>query len=109
MESLFSSGPVLPNTFGFVGIQVPAGTGMHGPGVRIPKAAAVCAIVIGFSRLMQTPNGLMFKKGAQSQMHPAGLQAMFTVIGKKVSGAGATPNEHIAGVPAHSPNPIAAS
>lgn len=34
---------------GFVGIHVPAGTMVHGCGVKTPKAAAVAAATVGFA------------------------------------------------------------
>jgi len=107
IESLFSIGPILVKTVGFIGIHVPAGVGIHGPGVSTPIAAAVNAAVAGFIRLMHTPNGAMLRNGTQSAIFPMGPAFPITMdAGRNVSTPGAAPSGHIAGAPTHTPNPI---
>lgn len=79
---------------GLVGSHVPAGAGMHGPGVKTPKAAAVKAAVIGLARLLQTPNGITFKKGTKSIILPNGPHGPSNVEGMNTRGVGATPKGH---------------
>lgn len=93
--SLLSIGPILDMTLGFMGSQVPIGVGIQGPGVNIPKAAAVSAAVIGFIKLVQTPKGIILRNGTQSAMLPIGPAGPIIIdVGRKVSGAGAIPNGH---------------
>jgi hypothetical protein len=107
IESLVNKGPGLAMTVGFVGIQMPAGVGMHGPGVKTPKAAAVKAAVVGLAILMQTPNGAMFKNGTVSIQVPIGPAAPITIgVGKNVNVPGAAPNGHEVIAPQQTPNPI---
>ena len=102
-----SIGPGLAITVGFVGIQMPAGVGMQGPGVKMPKAAAVNAAVVGLARLTQTPNGAIFKKGIVSIHVPMGPAVPITIdVGKNVKAPGATPNEHMVNAPQQTPNPM---
>jgi hypothetical protein len=91
---------------GLVGIQMPAGVGMHGPGVKTPKAAAVRAAVVGLARLMQTPNGAIFKNGTVSMQDPIGPPAPMTIeAGKNVSAPGAAPKGHIVIAPQQTQKP----
>jgi hypothetical protein len=107
MESLVSIGPVFAITVGFVGSQIPAGVGMHGPGVRIPKAAAVSAAVTGLAMLMHTPNGATFKNGIVSAQVPIGpALPIIRSAGKNTSVPGAAPNGHIDIAPQQTPSPI---
>ncbi len=53
-------------TFGALLVHGPAGTGVHGIGVRTPRAAAVADAVAGFIKELQSPNGPMFVIGAAS-------------------------------------------
>ncbi len=71
-------------------------TGMHGPGVSTPSAAAVSVAVAGFARLLQTPNGAMLAIGAKSITVAAGFFSIMTgcPLGMTVSVDGATPNGH---------------
>ncbi len=95
MESVVATQPSFVITVGFVGTQTPAGTGIHGPGVRTPHASAVSVAVIGFNKLLQTPNGVILTKGMQSGMLPIGPGLHITIEdGRNVSGVGATPNGH---------------
>ena len=48
MHELLSAGMPPIITVGEPGFQGPAGTGMHGIGVRTPSAAAVAAATCGF-------------------------------------------------------------
>jgi hypothetical protein len=107
MESLVNIGPGLAITVGLVGIHTPAGVGMHGPGVKTPKAAAVKAAVAGLARLMQTPNGAIFRKGTVSMQVPIGPAEPITIdAGRNVAAPGATPIGHMVIAPQQTPNPI---
>lgn len=106
IESLVNIGPGFAMTVGFVGIQVPAGVGMHGPGVRTPSAAAVSEAVIGFAMLMHTPKGAIFRNGMVSIQVPIGPADPITMgVGRKVSVPGAAPNGHIVSAPQQTPIP----
>jgi len=55
---------MLPNkTVGAPGIQGAIVMGIHGIGVKTPKAAAVAAITIGFAAQLHTPKGMTLRKG----------------------------------------------
>lgn len=99
-------GPVIPTMFGFVGIQGPVGVGMHGPGVSTPNAAAVSAAVDGFKRLLQTPNGAMFKNGTQSRQVAIGPVGPKRFFGITVSGVGVSPIGQLSKAPMLQQNPI---
>jgi hypothetical protein len=71
-------------------------TGVHVPGVRTPRAAAVCAAVIGFARLVHSPNGKMLANGLLSMMFAAGMFSIMTRFsGVTTSVLGARPKLHI--------------
>lgn len=82
-----------------VGLPVTHGAtviGVHVPGVSTPRAAAVCAAVIGFDSERQTPNGAMFSIGVLSMIVAAGLFSIITrLVGSTLNVDGATPKEHI--------------
>jgi hypothetical protein len=79
---------------------------MHGPGVKIPKAAAVKAAVAGFARLMQTPNGAIFRNGIVSMHVPTGPAEPITIgVGRNVKTPGATPIGHMVIALQQTPNP----
>ena len=106
IELLTKTGLVIQITFGFVGIQMPAGVGIQGPGVRTPKAAAVSAAVAGFKRLLQSPNGVIFANGTQSKqlaINPVGPK---TVLGMIIIGVGTIPIGQLSTVPGQQQNPI---
>lgn len=93
-------------TFGFVGIQIPAGVGIHGPGVSTPNAAAVSAAVDGFNRLLQTPNGTIFKNGTQSVHVAIGPVNPKRFFGIMFSGVGTSPIGQLSRAPVQQQNPI---
>lgn len=104
-EFIVNIGPVIPIPEA-LGVHIPIGTGIHGPGVNTPKAAAVSEAVIGLAKLMHTPNGFIFKNGTKSTHDPIGPEAVISIDnGKKVKGVGATPKEHIAKAPFPTANP----
>lgn len=75
-------------------------TGTHVPGVSTPRAAAVCAAVIGLARLEHTPNGGMFAIAMLSMMLAIGFFSAITrAAGITLSVDGATPNEHCSNAP----------
>ena len=106
IELSAKTGPMPPIMFGFVGIQGPAGVGMHGPGVSTPNAAAVSAAVDGFKRLLQTPNGAMFKNGTQSIQVAIGPVDPKRFFGITVSGVGVNPIGQLSKAPMLQQNPI---
>ena len=67
-------------TFGFDGIQVPAGTIVHGCGVSTPKAAAVADATAGFANDVHIPKGCKFTYGCISCIVPMGLPSARHVI-----------------------------
>jgi hypothetical protein len=103
------TGPVRSITFGFVGTQIPAGVGIHGPGVSTPNAAAVSAAVVGFKRLLQTPNGTIFKNGTQSVHVAIGPVGPHSVFGRIFINVGTVPKGQLRRVPVQQQNPIYAS
>lgn len=84
---------------GAVGIQGAMVMGVQGMGVKTPKAAAVAAATAGFAKLMHIPKGMMFIKGLESIMLPAGGFAMTLDVGKNTRELGATPKLHMARAP----------
>jgi len=109
MELSTKTGLVKQITFGFVGIHMPAGEGIHGPGVRTPKAAAVSAAVVGFKRLLQSPNGAIFINGAQSRQLAIGPVGPRTVLGVIIIGVGIIPIGQLSNAPGQQQAPIYAS
>ena len=109
IELFVNTGPVRVVTFGFVGSQTPAGTGMHGPGVRTPNAAAVCAAVTGFKRLLQGPNIDTFKYEMQSVIDAKGRKLPLISLGIIFITAGINPIGQLRIAPEQQQNPIYAS
>lgn len=83
-------------TFGEPGAHIPAGTGVHGMGVKDPIAAAVAAATAGFAILQQTPKGIMLAKGATEATVPGGVGLITTGGGINTSAEGAAPMVHTA-------------
>jgi hypothetical protein len=81
------------------GLHGPAGAGMHGMGVRTPRAAAVAAATAGFARLIQTPKEGTFSIGMISVILPACMGPPTTGGGRKVNVPGAAPIVHTAIAP----------
>jgi len=95
-EVEFSAGIFATMTVGDPGAQGAGVTGVHGPGVSTPSAAAVSEAVAGFDSDMHTPNGMMFMNGLLSMMLAIGFfSAVTRFSGSTVIGAGAAPNEHM--------------
>lgn len=96
-----NAGLLAIKTVGHGGTHGAGMTGMQVPGVRTPRAAAVCAAVMGFARLVHTPNGMMFLNGTLSMMVATGLFSNSVLpSGVTMNALGATPNEHISWAPA---------
>lgn len=94
-ESAFNAGMLPIRTVGDPGAHGAVVTGVHGPGVSTPKAAAVSDAVTGLSKLLQTPNGEMLANGLLSMMVAAGLFSMLTIaVGITESVPGAAPIGH---------------
>ena len=94
VDVLFRAGVPATSTVGAPGFQGPTGTGMHGMGVKTPKAAAVADATIGLAMLMQEPNGGMFIMGTKSMMLPAGMLPVITILGVATKLDGAIPMAH---------------
>jgi hypothetical protein len=78
------------------GIQGDMVTGIHGCGVRTPKAADVAAATAGLAKLMHIPNGAIFTIGLWSMIVAAGWLLVITLLtGKTVNWLGATPKLHL--------------
>jgi hypothetical protein len=70
-------------------------TGMHGIGVRTPRAAVVAAATCGLDRVVHMPKGATLTIGLKSMMLAAGCPPLVTRLsGKTLNTDGATPNEH---------------
>ena len=66
--------------------------GMHGCGVRTPRAAAVAAATIGFEGVKHAPNGMMLTIGLWSWMLAANwLPHRTRLIGNTVNAEGVVP------------------
>jgi hypothetical protein len=94
IEVLLSAGMPPIRQVGEPGVQG-AVTGMHGMGVRTPRAAAVAAATVGLAIDMHIPNGGILTIGAQSMIVAAGAPAMVLFVGRTLRVEGAMPNEHI--------------
>jgi hypothetical protein len=71
-------------------------TGMHGCGVRTPKAAAVAAATAGLAMLVHAPKGWIFTMGLWSMMVAAGWLFVITLLtGRTASWLGARPKLHV--------------
>jgi hypothetical protein len=93
--SLLRTGILPINIVGVPTTQGATVTGKQGMGVRTPKAAAVAATTIGFAKLVQTPNGVIFRNGLLSMILAAGILTNTLLIGNTVSGVGAAPKEQL--------------
>lgn len=91
-----SAGMLLTSTVADPGAHGATVTGVQGPGVSTPSAAAVSDAVAGFDSDMHTPNGVMFKNGLLSMIVAMGLLvASVMFVGSTVIGVGAAPKLHI--------------
>jgi hypothetical protein len=96
MHELLTAGlpPII--TVGEPGDQGAGTTGMHGIGVRTPKAAAVAAATWGFAIDIHTPKGAMFIMGTLSMMLAAKTPPAWVMLtGRTVNVLGAAPKVHI--------------
>lgn len=92
------------------GVQGATGVGVQAPGVSTPSAAEVWLAVIGFARLLQSPNGVMFTKGLKSTMVAAGFDSTSTRLsGNTTRLPGMIPNEQVSGAPVVTGNGTAAT
>ena len=80
-------------TVGAPGVQGAGVTGVHGPGVRTPAAAAVNEAVAGLAGLLQVPKGMMLANGLLSITVAASWFSTMTggPIGMTTSCAGVRP------------------
>ena len=94
-DVLLRAGLFLIMTFGDPGTQGAVVTGIHGCGVRTPKAADVAAATVGFVKVVHIPKGMILLIGILSMMVAAGcLEALTIFVGKTTNELGAIPNEH---------------
>jgi len=63
LQVIFKAGMLPIITVGEPGIHGAMVIGMHGIGVRTPKAAAVAEATVGFASEVHMPNGRMFTIG----------------------------------------------
>ena len=69
-------------------------TGVHGCGVKTPKAAAVAAETAGLPIELHIPNGAIFVIGTLSVMQATGCPHITTFLGAIFKFDGANPKEH---------------
>jgi hypothetical protein len=81
------------------GTQGATVTGTHGIGVSTPRAAAVADATSGLLGVLHIPKVGMFSMGTMSMIVAAGKPPAITPVGVALSGAGATPNEHVIKAP----------
>lgn len=94
LEELFSAGKLEIRTVGEPGAHGAAVTGVHGIGVRTPRAAAVAEATAGLAIDWHMPNGAMFTNGLLSMMLAIGMEVIVRLTGSTLSIPGASPNEH---------------
>lgn len=100
VELLSIAGMLAINTVGTPGIQGAGITGVHGIGVKTPRAAAVAAITVGLAILIHIPKGGMFTNGLLSMMVADGkLLAVTLPVGSTLRTLGATPNVQVSAAP----------
>jgi hypothetical protein len=75
-------------------IQGAGVTGVHGIGVKTPKAAAVAAATAGFAGDEHIPKGRMFTNGLLSMMFASGVPVSVRFCGSTTNALGATPKLH---------------
>ena len=96
LQSCVRAGLPFKSTVCCVGIQVPAGTGLQGWGVRTPIAAEVADATCGFVRVVHIPKGPTLVIAAQSCIVAPGLPPIMTKdCDVTFNGAGAVPKEHM--------------
>ena len=101
LQSCVKAGFPFINVVCCVGIHVPAGIGVHGCGVKTPKAAVVAEATCGFDNVVHMPKGPTLVIAELSWIVAAGLPPMVTVdCDVTLSGAGVVPKEHIQFAPA---------
>src|SRR3954468_9058475 len=93
-EELFRAGMFPMRTVGAPTAQGAAVTGIHGIGVRTPRAAAVAAATMGFAMELHIPKGRTLTIGLLSMMLAAGTVAITRFAGSTDSALGATPKLH---------------
>jgi hypothetical protein len=92
--SLLRAGILPINTVGAPATQGATVIGIQGMGVRIPNAAAVAAITVGFAMLLHTPNGKILSNGILSIILAAGISTITGLTGNTTSVEGAAPKVH---------------
>src|ERR1041385_3078000 len=80
-DALSSAGALPSSTVTAPGTHGAGVFGMHGMGVRTPRAAAVAAATIGFAIDMHMPNGIMLTIGTWSMMLASGVTVNTLLVG----------------------------
>lgn len=107
LQVLFKAGFPPIKTVGDPGAHGAGITGIHGIGVRVPRAAAVAAATVGLAIDWHMPKGIMFTMGTLSIMVAAGIPPAITrAAGSTIKVPGAIPKEHLIAAPAHTQNPM---
>jgi hypothetical protein len=70
-------------------------TGIHGIGVKTPRAAEVAEATSGLASDEHIPNVGMLSMGAKSMIVATGIDEAMTMCGVGLRTAGATPKSHI--------------
>ena len=95
VEELFNAGMLPSMTVAEPGAQGATVAGIHGMGVRTPRAAAVAAATVGLAMDMHMPKVGMFTIGLLSMILAAGAPTFVRLSGRTVSALGAAPKLHI--------------
>jgi hypothetical protein len=93
-------------TVGTPGTQGALVAGIHGIGVKTPRAAAVAAATVGFAIDWHITKGIIFFIGILSIMVAKGIVVTTLFSGVTINAEGAIPKEHWHIAPPHTPNPI---
>lgn len=101
LQFWFSVGKLPISTVGLPGTHGAVVTGMHGIGVRTPRAAAVAAATVGFANELHMPNGIIFFIGTLSIIFAIGIVVVTLFSGVVIKTEGAMPKLHISEAPPH--------
>lgn len=86
---------------GLPGAQGAGITGIHGIGIRTPRAAAVAEATVGFAMELHIPKGIIFFIGTLSIIVAKGIDVTTLFSGVTVSMDGAIPKLHESIAPEH--------
>ena len=106
LELSLRAGWLATSTVGEPGAQGAVVIGMHGIGVKTPKAAAVADATVGFAIEVHITKGIMFNIGTLSMMLAIGMLVFTIFTGRTVIELGAVPKLHFSIAPLHTIEPI---